>query len=101
MALLLGHAQLAKQLAGLTLSPAPGGEQTLAGVPRGLERRVARLAVTATAEGVIHGLVVEEIDGSRTEFHFEGERANVPVPAEAFVFAAPAGTHVVDGIAPM
>ncbi len=101
MALLLGHAQLAKQLAGLTLSPAPGGEQTLAGVPRGLEQRIARLAVTATTEGVIHELRFEEIDGSRTDFHFEGERENVPAPAGAFVFAPPAGAHVVDGIAPM
>ena len=101
MALLLGHAQLQKQLAGLTLSPAPGGEQTLAGVPRGLEQRIARLAVTATAEGMIHGLVIEEVDGSRTEFHFESEHGNVPVSAGAFVFAAPAGTHIVDGIAPM
>ncbi len=101
MTLLLGHAQLARQLGGLTVRPAADGQQTLAGVPRGLEQRIARLAVTATPEGVIHELVVEEIDGARTTFRFEGEQENAAVPAGAFVFTTPAGTHVVDGIAPM
>ena len=101
LALLLGHAQLAKQLGGLTMTPAAGGDHTLSGVPHGLEQRVTRLSVTASAEGVIHKLTVEEVDGSRTSFDFSGEQLNTAAPGSAFVFTAPPGTHVVDGTAPM
>ena len=101
LALLLGHAELAKQLNGLTLTPAAGGDSTLAGVPRGLEKRVARLSVTATAQGVIRELDVEELDGARNRFVFAGEQPDVAAPASAFVFVPPAGTHVVDGLPPI
>ena len=101
LALLLGHAHLAEQLAGIALAPAANGDATLSGVPRGLELRVARLSVTSSPEGVIHKLTVEEVDGARTDFEFTGEQPNAPAPGSAFVFSAPAGTHIVDGIAPM
>ena len=108
LALLLGHAALARQLAGLTLTPLPdslvgsaSGDSTLSGVPRGLERRVARLSVTASPEGVIHELVIEETDGARNSFQFSGEQPNAPAPAGAFVFTPPPGTHIVDGMPPI
>ncbi len=101
LALLLGHAELAKQLAGLTLSPAASGDATLSGVPRGLEGRVERLSVTAAPDGTVRKLTVEEADGARTAFEFGGEQPNAPAPASAFVFVPPAGVHIVDGIAPM
>ncbi|HZB88336.1 MAG TPA: outer membrane lipoprotein carrier protein LolA, partial [Terracidiphilus sp.] len=63
---LLGHAQLAKELTGLTMTPAENGEFRLRGVPRGMEQRVRSLDVTVTAEGTIHAMTLEELDGSRT-----------------------------------
>ena len=101
LALLLGHAELAKQLSGLTLTPALSGEQTLSGVPRGLERRVSRLALTAGPDGAIHNLVIEETDGARNDFRFAEEQANPPLPPSAFVFTPPPGTHVVSGPPPV
>ncbi len=101
LAVLLGHADLAKQLNGLALAPAANGEQTLSGVPRGLERRVSRLSVTASPDGVIHRLEVEELDGSRNRFDFAGEQPNVPAPPSAFVFTTPPGTHIVNGMPPI
>ena len=101
LALLLGHADLQKQLAGLTLAPAAQGEQTLSGVPRGLERRVARLRVTAGPNGVIDRLEIEELDGSRNRFDFAEEQPNVPAPAAAFAWTSPPGTHVVTGMPPI
>ena len=101
LALLLGHADLARQLAGLTLTPAADGDSTLSGVPRGMEQRVSRLSVTAGADGVIHELVVEEVDGARNSFRFHGEQPDAPVSARDFVFQAPPGTHVVDGMPPI
>ncbi len=101
LALLLGHAELAKQLSGLTLTPAAGGGGTLSGVPRGLEKRVARLSVTASPDGTIRELAVEELDGARNRFEFAGEQSNAAAPASAFVFTPPPGTHVVEGEPPI
>ncbi len=101
LALLLGHASLAKQLTGLTVALGPDASQVLAGVPRGLEQRVGRVAVTAGPDGVIRALEVDELDGVRNVFRFTGEQANVPAPASAFVFTPPAGTKVVSGLPPV
>ena len=43
---LLGHAQLTKELDGLTMAPADGGMFRLRGVPKGMEQRVRSLEVT-------------------------------------------------------
>ena len=101
MALLLGHAELAKQLNGLTLTPGTGGLATLSGVPRGMEKRVAQLRVTAQPDGVIRELVVEELDGSRNRFLFTGEQPDAPAPKTAFLFVAPPGTQIVAGMPPI
>ncbi len=101
LALLLGHAELAKQLNGLTVTSGADGSATLAGVPRGLEQRVSRLAVTAGPDGVIRELEVDELDGARNRFRFAGEQANTPAPAAAFVFTPPEGTRIVSGLPPV
>ncbi len=101
LALLLGHAELAKQLHGLTLTSTVNGEGTLAGVPRGLERRVAELKVTANTGGVIHQLEIDEVDGARNVFEFADEQPDAPASAGEFVFTPPPGTHVVKGSAPI
>ncbi len=101
LALLLGHAELARQLTGLTLTQAADGDSTLSGVPKGLERRLSSLQITASPAGVIHDLVVEEVDGSRSSFHFVGEQGDVPTPADAFVYTPPPGKQVVDGMPPI
>ncbi len=101
LALLLGHADLTKQLTGLTLAPAANGEQTLSGTPRGLERSVARLAVTASPDGVIRRLEIEELDGSRNGFDLAGEQPNAPAPHSAFVWTPVPGTQVVTGMPPI
>ncbi len=94
--LLLGHAQLAKELSGLTLAGS-----TLSGVPRGLEKRVTSLAVTAKPSGEIESMRVEETDGAVNVFEFSGEQVNPHEPADAFVFHAPAGVDVVSGMPPL
>ncbi|RRA48980.1 outer membrane lipoprotein carrier protein LolA [Acidipila sp. EB88] len=101
LALLLGHSALAKQLNGLTLTPGPGGDSTLRGVPKGLEKRVASLQVIADATGTIHALVVEDLDGARNRFEFSGEQPNPVTPAGAFTFVPLPGTHIVDGMPPI
>ena len=96
---LLGHAQLAKELTGMQLAP-QGENYELSGVPKGMEQRVASLRFTASGEGVILGIKVEEVDGSVSTFAFSGEAANPPASDADFVFNIPAGTVVVDGLPP-
>jgi outer membrane lipoprotein carrier protein len=98
---LLGHTQLAKELNHLTMAQAPNGEFTLTGQPKGLEQRVRRVALTVTADGAIHVIEIEEIDGSLTRFVFTAEQPNAPVAAGLFQFKAPAGVPVVDALPPV
>ncbi len=49
-----------------------------------------------TADGAITGIEMEETDGALTRFTFTGQQPNVPVSAEVFRFAPPAGVPLVD-----
>lgn len=99
--LLLGHAKLAKELTRLAIDPDGSGLYTLTGIPRGLEKRVASFSITATADGTIQQMQVEETDGVRNTFIFSDERPNAAAPESAFVFTPPAGVRIVDGMPPV
>ncbi len=97
---LLGHSELAKELTGLTLTP-QGANYDLSGVPKDMRQRVTSLRFTVSGNGVILGIRVEEVDGSVSTFSFTGEAANPPASDGDFVFHAPAGTEIVDGLPPV
>jgi len=99
--LLLGHAKLARELTDLAIAPAANGMYTLSGIPKNMEKRVAAFSVTATADGVIQSLRVEETDGITNTFVFTDERPNAAAPDTEFVFTAPAGVNVVEGMPPV
>ena len=98
---LLGHAQLTKELDGLTMAPADGDMFRLRGVPRGMEQRVRSLELVVSREGTIHSMTLEELDGSRTSFVFKDEHANPVIAADTFRFTPPAGVQVVEGAPPV
>jgi outer membrane lipoprotein carrier protein len=98
---LLGHTQLEKEMDSLTLGTAANGLFTLAGQPKGEEKRVTRLTLTVTAAGTIQAIEVEEPDGALTQFTFTGEQPNPAIPAEDFHFVPPPGVPVVDASSPM
>jgi outer membrane lipoprotein carrier protein len=98
---LLGHTELQKELKGLTVTPQGNGTWELAGVPKGLEQRVKALKITATADGVIQSMTIEETDGVTNRFLLSGEADNVPAPNASFVFVPPPGVHVVTGEPPV
>jgi outer membrane lipoprotein carrier protein len=98
---LLGHTELEKELSGLTLQSARNGRFVLSGQPKGQERRVRRLSLTVTTDGVITGIEIEEADGALTRFSFTAEQTNASIPAETFRFTAPAGVPVVDALPPV
>ena len=99
--LLLGHTNLAKELTGLAIAPAGDGTFTLKGIPKGLEKRVFGFSVTATANGEIKSMEIDETDGVRNSFVFSDEKPNAPAPDSEFVFQPPAGIPVVDGLPPV
>ena len=66
-----------------------------------MEQRVRSLAVTVDAQGVIHMLRIEEMDGAITTFTFSDMRENVPVNDSDFRFVPPAGVVIIDGAAPV
>jgi outer membrane lipoprotein carrier protein len=98
---LLGKTKLEKELDGLSMAadvkPVNAGDVVLRGVPREMRERVAQTLLEVTPDGLISRIVVEELDGSVTEFRFLQQRENVEIPDQRFHFAPPAGVEVVAG----
>jgi outer membrane lipoprotein carrier protein len=99
--LLLGHAKLEQELTGLAIAPQDDGTYMLTGIPKGLEKRVAAFSVTATADGVITSMKVEETDGITNAFAFTDEKPNAAAPDASFDFVAPPGVKVVEALPPV
>lgn len=97
---LLGHTQLEKELSGLTMTPKDGG-YLLRGVPRGMEKRVASISLSVTADGAIRSMTIEETAGALTSFAFSHEDPNVPATPYDFQFTVPTGIPVVKGLPPV
>jgi outer membrane lipoprotein carrier protein len=97
---LLGHTQLKKELDNLAVTPDGAGFR-ISGVPKGMAQRVKLLTLDVTAKGEIETMRLEEVGGAVTEFAFSGMEENVPVNSSDFVFTAPAGVTVVNGLPPI
>lgn len=98
---LLGKTKLEKELDGLSLAPdqkpANPGDLVLRGVPKGMRDRVEQTLLEITPDGLISRIVVEELDGSVTEFRFHQQKENVQLGEQPFHFAPPAGVEIVEG----
>ena len=98
---LLGHTQLTKELTNLQIMPAENGAYTLSGIPKNMEQRIASFTITAGADGAIQSMRIEETDGAINTFTFSDEQPNASATDADFVFHAPAGTHVIEGMPPV
>jgi outer membrane lipoprotein carrier protein len=99
---LLGHTELAKELDGLKASAAAAdGVYVLTGTPKGGSPHLSRLALSVTGDGTIRAMKIEEEDGSTTNFSFTNEVPNSPVTNADFIFRAPQGVTVVEGLPPV
>ena len=102
---LLGHTELEKELAHLTLAATPDGQFNLTGEPKGQgsgpDKRIPRVSVTLNPDGAITSLEIEESDGAITHFTFSGEQPNAAVPPAAFHFTPPPGVPVIDAAPPV
>jgi outer membrane lipoprotein carrier protein len=98
---LLGKTKLEKELDGLSLAPdqtpMKAGDIVLRGVPKGMRDRVEQTLLEVTPDGLIDRIVIEELDGSATEFRFHQQKENVQIPDQQFHFVPPTGVEVVSG----
>jgi outer membrane lipoprotein carrier protein len=98
---LLGKTKLEKEFVGLAIAtdakPVNAGDIVLRGVPKGMEERVSRTLLEVTPDGLITRIVVEELDGSVTEFRFLQQKENVQLTDQRFKFTPPPGVEVVQG----
>jgi len=98
---LLGHTKLEAELENLKLTPATNGGFMLAGKPKGQQQRIAKLELTVTSSGTITGILMQEVDGAETRFHFSNEETNAVLPESTFRFTPPKGVPVVDALPPV
>jgi outer membrane lipoprotein-sorting protein len=79
------------------VAPVSAGDLVLRGVPQAMGDRVSEILVEVTPERQIERIVIDEVDGSTTEYRFSDQKENVAIPAGLFDFKAPAGTETVEG----
>jgi outer membrane lipoprotein carrier protein len=92
---LLGHTELSKELDAISITPG-GDDLAIAGVPKGMQRRVRRLTLHVSTSGAIEAIKIEEMDSAITEFIFSAMEENVRVPDSDFHFTPPPGVTIVD-----
>lgn len=98
---LLGKTKLEKELEGLSLAPdvkpVNPGDIVLRGIPKGMKDRVEQTLLEISPDDWIVRIVVDELDGSTTEFRFLKQKENVEIPDQQFRFTPPPGVEVVAG----
>ena len=95
---LLGKTKLQKEFDALAVANVPAlkpGNVVLQGVPKGMEDRVSRVLLEVSPDGTIDRIVIEEVDGSTTEFRLSNQREDVPLADAKFQFHAPPGVEMI------
>jgi outer membrane lipoprotein carrier protein len=101
LAFLLGKTKLEKELHGLSLAPdiAPliAGNAVLRGVPQGFEDRISEILLEVSPDHQIARIIIQDVDGSTTEYRFSGQKEDVAIGDGKFQFQPPPGTETVEG----
>ncbi len=97
---LLGKTKLEKEFDGLSLAPdvkpLDAGDIVLRGVPKSMAYRVSQVLLEVTPGSRLRRIVIEEADGSITEFQFADEKINTPLADKQFKFTPPPGIEIVE-----
>jgi outer membrane lipoprotein carrier protein len=100
LSFLLGKTKLEKELQGLSaavdVSPLAPDDVMMRGVPQGLADRVSEVLLEITPDHQIARMVINEVDGSVTEYRFSQQKEDVPIADGKFQFTPPAGTETVE-----
>ena len=97
---LLGKTKLEKEFDGLSLAPdvkpIDNGNIVLRGVPKSLADRVTQVLLEITPDSRLRRILIEEEDGSATEFRFSNEKTNAVLADAKFRFTPPAGVETIE-----
>jgi outer membrane lipoprotein carrier protein len=97
---LLGKTKLEKEFDGLSLAPdvkpSEAGNVVLRGVPKSMADRVNQVLLEVTPDSRLRRIVIEEADGSITEFQFSDEKINLALADSQFKFSPPPGVETVE-----
>jgi outer membrane lipoprotein carrier protein len=100
LAFLLGKSRLAKELQGLSLAPdlprSTAGNVVLRGAPQAFADQISEILLEVTPEHRITRIVMNEVDGSVTEYRFSDQKENEAIPEARFQFSPPPGTETVE-----
>ena len=101
LAFLLGKTKLEKELDGLSMavdqSPVQPGNMLLRGVPRAMADRVSEVRLEITPSHQIARIVINEVDGTVTEYRLTEQKEDAAVPDARFQFSPPPGTETMEG----
>jgi len=101
MAFLLGKTKLEKELEALSLAPdiPPSAPENvvLRGVPRALADSVNEILLEIAPDKRIVRIVIDEVDGSVTEYRLSDQREDGAIADSRFQFKPPAGTETMEG----
>src|SRR5258708_34780647 len=101
LAFLLGKSKLEKELRGLSLAPdvaaVADGDVVLRGVPQALAERVSEILLEVAPEHRIVRIVMNEVDGSVTEYRFSELKEAEAIAEGRFRFVPPAGAGTGGG----
>ncbi len=97
---LLGKSQLLKEFPDLApasdLAPLESANTVLRGAPQHMAGRVEQVWLEITTDSRITRIVIEEVDGSTTEFRFRSLEENQLRDDAQFRFTPPAGVEVIE-----
>jgi len=100
LAFLLGKTKLEKELPGLSLAqdvpPLAAEDVVLRGVPKAMADRVNQVLLEITPQSWLRRIVIQEADGSTTEYRFSAEKPDVKIADQRFEFSIPDGVEVID-----
>jgi outer membrane lipoprotein carrier protein len=100
LAFLLGKSKLEKELQGLSLAPdippLGAGDVVLRGVPQAFADRISEILLELTPDHRIVRIIMNEVDGSVTEYRFSDQKENEAIPDGRFEFSPPPGTETVE-----
>ena len=100
LSFLLGKTRLEKELKGVSLAPdvqpARPGNVVLRGVPVRWADRISQVLLEVTPDNLIVRLIIDEADGSTTEYDLAEQKENLDIADSRFKFVPPAGTEVIE-----
>lgn len=96
---LLGKTKLEKELEALSLAPdrkpLQPGDLVLRGIPKSLQDRVSEVLLEVNAQHQLVRILIQELDGTTTDFRFSQFAENVPVADSLFHFNPPPGVETI------